>query len=233
MRLDKFIGNNTELSRTQIHIAIKQGLISINDQPVNKTNAQINDGDKVICNGQLIEERKLRYLMLHKPAGYVSANSDSEHPTLLDLIDLPFKHELQIAGRLDLDTTGLVLLTDDGQWNHKITSPKHMHTKSYLVTTANVMTENLIATFAEGILLKGETKNTLPAELMILDAHSARLSICEGKYHQVKRMFAAVGNHVTALHRERIGSINLDENLQPGQYRALTAEEIASLEKQL
>ncbi|GGY71116.1 pseudouridine synthase [Cellvibrio zantedeschiae] len=231
MRLDKFIGNNSELSRTQIHIAIKQGLITVNDQLINKTNTQINTGDKVICNGEIIEERKLRYLMLHKPAGYVSANSDSEHPTLLDLIDLPFKHELQIAGRLDLDTTGLVLLTDDGQWNHKITSPKHMHTKSYLVTTVNAITKDLIVSFAEGLLLKGETKKTLPAELSILDSHQARLSICEGKYHQVKRMFAAVGNHVIALHRERIGAIHLDDNLQPGKFRSLTSDEIASFEK--
>lgn len=231
MRLDKFIGNNTELSRTQIHIAIKQGLISINDQTVSKTNAHINDGDKVIYAGKLIEERKLRYLMLHKPAGYVSANSDSEHPTVLDLIDLPFKHKLQIVGRLDVDTTGLILLTDDGQWNHKITSPKHMHTKSYLVTTANAIAETTKNIFAEGILLKGETKTTLPAELIILDAHHARLSICEGKYHQVKRMFAAVGNHVVALHRERIGHINLDADLLPGKFRVLTADEVISFEK--
>jgi 16S rRNA pseudouridine516 synthase len=231
MRLDKFIGNNTELSRTQIHIAIKQGLISINDQPVSKTNAHLNDGDKVIYDGQLIEERKPRYLMLHKPAGYVSANSDSEHPTVLDLIDLSFKHELQIVGRLDIDTTGLILLTDDGKWNHKITSPKHLHTKSYLATTTDVITETSQAIFAAGILLKGETKTTLPAELTILDSHHARLTICEGKYHQVKRMFAAIGNHVVTLHRERIGYITLDANLLPGQFRVLTADEIASFEK--
>lgn len=231
MRLDKFIGNNTELSRTQIHIAIKQGLIFINDNPVAKTNAQITAGDKVVLNGQLIEERKARYLMLHKPAGYVSANSDSEHPTVLDLIELPFKQELQIVGRLDLDTTGLILLTDDGQWNHKITSPKHSHTKRYLVTTTNIIDESAQALFAEGILLKGETKPTLPAELTLLSAHQARLSICEGKYHQVKRMFAAIGNHVVNLHRERIGAIGLDENLPLGKYRPLTCDEIASFEK--
>lgn len=231
MRLDKFIGNNTELSRTQIHIAIKQGLIFINDHPVSKTNTQISDGDKVIYDGQLIEERKLRYLMLHKPAGCVSANSDSEHPTVLDLIDLPFKHELQIVGRLDVDTTGLILLTDNGQWNHKITSPKHLHSKSYLVTTADAIAETTKNIFAEGILLKGETKTTLPAELTILDSHRARLTICEGKYHQVKRMFAAVGNHVVALHRERIGDITLDADLLPGKFRELTANEITSFEK--
>lgn len=230
MRLDKFIGNNTDLSRTQIHIAIKQGLISINDTLISKTNAHINDGDKVIFDGRVIEARKIRHLMLHKPAGYVSANSDSEHPTVLDLIDLPFKHELQIVGRLDVDTTGLILLTDDGQWNHKITSPKHQHSKCYLVTTADVISESTKTIFAEGVLLKGETKATLPAKLDILNSHQARLSIYEGKYHQVKRMFAAIGNHVAALHRERIGNILLDENLPAGQFRALNADEIASFE---
>ena len=231
MRLDKFIGNNTELSRTQIHIAIKQGLVFINDNPVAKTNAQIKDGDKVVYDGKLIEERKTRYLLLHKPAGYVSANSDSEHPTVLDLIDLPFKQELQIVGRLDLDTTGLILLTDDGQWNHKITSPKHLHTKSYLVTTADAINESAKTFFAEGVLLNGETKPTLAAELTILSSHQARLSICEGKYHQVKRMFAAIGNHVVSLHRERIGDICLDADLPPGKFRPLTSDEIASFEK--
>jgi 16S rRNA pseudouridine516 synthase len=231
MRLDKFIGNNTELSRTQIHIAIKQNLIFINDNPVTKTNAQMKDGDRVVFNGNLIEERKPRYLMLHKPAGYVSANSDSEHPTVLDLIDLPFKQELQIVGRLDLDTTGLILLTDDGQWNHKITSPKRLHTKSYLVATSDTIDASAKALFAAGILLKGETKPTLAAELTILSSHQARLSICEGKYHQVKRMFAAIGNHVVSLHRERIGAIFLDEDLPLGKFRPLTNDEIANFEE--
>lgn len=228
MRLDKFIGNNTQLSRTQIHNAIKQDLIFVNDQLVSKTNAQIKDGDKVTLNGKPIEARAPQYLMLHKPSGYVSATTDSEHPTVLDLIDNPFKHELQIVGRLDIDTTGLILLTDDGQWNHKVTSPKYSHTKSYLVTTANNIEENTKAIFADGILLKGETKKTLPADLEILNSHIARLIICEGKYHQVKRMFAAIGNHVVALHRERVGGVSLGADLAPGQYRALTADEIAS-----
>ena len=227
MRLDKFIGNNTQLSRTQIHAAIKQGVVYVNDILVTKTNTQIKDTDKVMVDDQVIEPRKPRYLMLHKPAGYVCANTDSEHPTVLDLVDAPFKHELQIAGRLDVDTTGLVLLTDDGQWNHKITSPKHMHTKNYLVTTANPIEDSYIKIFADGVILKGETKLTLPAELKVLDKHHAELSICEGKYHQVKRMFAAVGNHVIALHRNRIGSVYLGD-LPAGQFRYLTTQEVES-----
>jgi 16S rRNA pseudouridine516 synthase len=230
MRLDKFIGNNTQLSRTQIHAAIKQGLVYVNDLLVTKNNAQIKGTDKVVVDDQAIEQRKPRYIMLHKPSGYVCANSDSEHPTVLDLLDLPFKHELQIAGRLDLDTTGLVLLTDDGQWNHKITSPKHMHTKSYFITAANPIDSSYINIFANGVVLNGETKPTLPAALSILSSHRAELSICEGKYHQVKRMFAAVGNHVIALHRNRIGSIQLGD-LTEGQFRHLSNQEVESFNK--
>lgn len=230
MRLDKFIGNNTNLSRTQIHIAIKQGLIAVNDIVIHKTNAQIQTGDSIFFKGEAITERKPRYLMLHKPAGYVSANSDSEHPTVLDLIDLPFKHDLHVAGRLDIDTTGLVLLTDDGQWNHKVTSPKHHHTKTYLITTADPIDKMAISLFAEGILLHGESKKTLPALLDIIDSHCARLSICEGKYHQVKRMFAALGNRVASLHRERIGAITLTADLPEGKFRQLTRDEINSVE---
>ena len=170
----------------------------------------------------------MRYLMLHKPIGYVCANTDSEHPTVLDLIDLPRKHSLQVAGRLDLDTTGLVLLTDDDKWNHLVTAPKHAFTKRYFVTTADPITDETAAIFIKGILLHGEKKPTLPAQLILINSHQARLDIHEGKYHQVKRMFAAVGNHVVSLHREKVGAIELDANLKPGEYRELTFAEISS-----
>ena len=230
MRIDKFIGNNSELSRSQIHGAIKQGLVKRNGLPVTKANELVAQNDQISFDGNIIVEKRVRYLMLHKPSGYVCANTDSEHPTVLDLIDLPFKSSLQIVGRLDIDTTGLVLLTDDGNWNHKITSPRHSHSKTYLVTTADDIDASAVAMFAEGILLKGETKATRPAQLIITGTHSAELKLCEGKYHQVKRMFAALGNRVVGLHRSRIGNITLDEKLAPGTYRALTADEINSLE---
>lgn len=230
MRLDKFVGNNTALSRTQIHTAIKRGLISVNGVVVDKTNTKIADTDAITLNGEKVEARKTRYLMLHKPRGYVSANTDSEHPTVLDLINVPFKHELQIVGRLDIDTTGLVLLSDDGQWNHRITSPKKDHPKCYLVTTADEISPDAKQRFTQGILLHNETKPTRPAELTLFNSHTAQLTICEGKYHQVKRMFAALGNRVVALHRQRIGNICLDTDLLEGQYRELTTAEIESVE---
>jgi len=228
MRIDKFIGNNTDLSRTLIHVAFKKGCVKCNGELVSKTNASMNSNDVIELNGCVIQPISTRYLMLHKPAGYVCANTDSDHPTVLDLIDLPRKHSLQVAGRLDLDTTGLVLLTDDGQWNHIITSPRRACTKLYQVTTAEPITNDTAAIFAAGVLLHGEEKPTLPASLTLISPHQAKLEIQEGKYHQVKRMFAAVGNKVLKLHREKIGSLRLDAELKPGEHRALTPAEIAS-----
>ncbi|HWV13913.1 MAG TPA: pseudouridine synthase [Cellvibrio sp.] len=228
MRIDKFIGNNTDLSRTQIHAAMKRGEVKCNGERVSKTNASMQPDDIIELDNTVIKPLNIRYLMLHKPAGYVCANSDSEHPTVLDLLDLPHKHNLQIAGRLDLDTTGLVLLTDDGQWNHRVTAPRKACTKRYRLITADPIGEDIAAAFAAGVLLHGEQKPTLPALLRLTGSHQALLEIQEGKYHQVKRMFAAVGNRVISLHRESIGSIELDSELEPGKYRPLTPSEIAS-----
>lgn len=227
MRIDKFIGNNSSLSRTLIHVAIKRGLVTRNGEPINKTNADMDSIDVITLNGEIVTATQTRYIMLHKPEGYVCANTDSEHPTVLDLINLQRKESLQIAGRLDLNTTGLVLLTDDGQWNHFLTSPKKACFKSYFVTTSDPISATTAAAFTEGVLLHGETKLTLPANLTLINSHQARLEIQEGKYHQVKRMFAAAGNNVVALHRERIGNIFLDAQLAPGEYRNLTDDEIS------
>lgn len=225
MRLDKFLSNNTPYSRSQIHKLIRLGDVSVNGNNWVKPDQKIIDSDEIYLDNQLITARALRYLMLNKPAGYVSAKHDSEHPTVLDLLDENHLDELQIVGRLDKDTTGLLLLTDDGHWNHRITAPVSHCKKTYRVELANIISENAVAVFQVGILLDGEKKPTAPAELQIIDDKQARLTISEGKYHQVKRMFAAIGNHVVALHREKIGSLLLDEQLQPGEYRALTDQE--------
>jgi 16S rRNA pseudouridine516 synthase len=139
--------------------------------------------------------------------------------------------ELHFAGRLDVDTTGLVLLTDDGKWSHRITSPKHKCDKTYYVWLADPVGEDYAERFKQGIELRNEREATLPAKLDVITEHEVRLTIREGKYHQVKRMFAALGNKVEALHRERIGDIVLDEELEPGEYRYLTEQEINSVYK--
>jgi 16S rRNA pseudouridine516 synthase len=229
MRLDKFLSQNSDSSRSLIQQAIKAGRVSVNDVVAKKGDQKLVGDEIVSLDGNIVEPFKTRYLMLHKPLGYVCANSDSDYPTVVDLIRMPRWQELQIVGRLDIDTTGLVLLTDDGQWNHRITSPRHECDKIYRVTTANPISDETAALFAAGVQLHGEKAPTRPAQLEFISSHEARLKIHEGKYHQIKRMFAAAGNLVVALHRESIGSIQLDPALAPGEYRALTADEIKSV----
>jgi 16S rRNA pseudouridine516 synthase len=229
MRLDKFLSQNSDSSRSLIQQAIKAGRVSVNDVIAKKGDQKLLGDEIVTFDGKQVEAFQTRYLMLYKPLGYVCANSDSDYPVVVDLIRLPRWQELQIVGRLDIDTTGLVLLTDDGQWNHRITSPRHECDKVYRVTTANPISDETAALFATGVQLHGEKAPTRPAQLELISSHEARLKIHEGKYHQVKRMFAAAGNLVVALHRESIGSIQLDPALAPGEYRALTADEIKSV----
>ena len=229
MRLDKFLSQNSDSSRSLIQQAIKAGRVSVNDVVAKKGDQKLVGKEIVRLDGNIVEPFKTRYLMLHKPLGYVCANSDSDYPTVVDLIRMPRWQELQIVGRLDIDTTGLVLLTDDGQWNHRITSPRHECDKIYRVTTANPISDETAALFAAGVQLHGEKAPTRPAQLEFISSHEARLKIHEGKYHQIKRMFAAAGNLVVALHRESIGNIQLDPALAPGEYRALTADEIKSV----
>jgi len=139
---------------------------------------------------------------------------------------LPRMDTLHIAGRLDIDTTGLVLITDDGQWSHRITSPKHQHEKTYLIDLDTPITENQIRILTEGVQLKDEKKRSLPAKIEVITELQIKMTITEGKYHQVKRMMAAVGNHVVKLHRQQIGNIELDADLKPGEWRKLTEGEI-------
>ncbi|WHI52911.1 16S rRNA pseudouridine(516) synthase RsuA [Microbulbifer sp. MLAF003] len=230
IRLDKAVSQVTDLSRSDVKRAAKAERISVNGEIVTDPAAKVQAGDALYLDGEPLHEPGPRYIMLNKPLGYVSATKDGEHPTVLDLIDEPNKSKLHIAGRLDIDTTGLVLLTDDGQWSHKVTSPNHHCDKTYYAMLAERIEEDAVAKFAKGIWLNNEKKRTKPAKLEILYANEVRLTIGEGRYHQVKRMFAALGNRVLELHRERIGDISLDEELQEGDYRLLTPEEIASVQ---
>ena len=161
----------------------------------------------------------------------VSATKDSKHPTVIGLIDHPQKEQLHIAGRLDLNTTGVVLLSNDGAWTRKISLPETKLAKTYEVTVAKPLNDEYVRVFREGIYFGYEGITTQPAQLEILTDFTAKLSLTEGKYHQVKRMFAALGNKVEALHRERIGEIEMDESLELGEYRYLTQEEVDSIWK--
>lgn len=233
MRLDKYIAHTTGLSRKDAQIAIKKGRVRV-EQTVT-TSAKFVVAEHVITSagvtldGEPLALKGHSYIMLHKPAGYVCATTDAEHPTVLDLLPpAPANQTLQIAGRLDIDTTGLVLITSDGQWNHAVTSPNKQLGKRYRVTLAEAISADAEHSFAQGLLLNSETKATKPATLERLCDTECLLTISEGKYHQVKRMFAALGNRVIKLHREQVGAISLDPALAPGDHRPLTPSEINS-----
>ncbi|MGN4976881.1 16S rRNA pseudouridine(516) synthase RsuA [Aeromonas sp. 95A] len=228
MRLDKFLCDCSDLTRSLAGKLIRQGEVMVDGIVVKQPAFHINEQSQIEFDGVLLTlEQRNRYFMLHKPEGYVCSNEDPDHPTVFFLMDEPAMGKLHVVGRLDLDTTGLVLVTDDGQWSHRITSPRHECAKTYHVWLAEPVSPDAIALFAEGVYLRNETDKTRPAQLEILDECEARLTIHEGKYHQVKRMFASIGNKVVGLHRERVGGLTLDEDLAPGEYRELTAEEIA------
>ncbi|MFW1677232.1 16S rRNA pseudouridine(516) synthase RsuA [Pontibacter sp. JAM-7] len=227
MRLDKYLSHATGLSRKEVQRLLKTEVVSVNDKIIRSGAFKVKpELDDICFEDQNIEAPTTRYLMLHKPEGFVCANDDPTHPTVLSLIDLPRADELIICGRLDIDTTGLVLLTSDGQWAHRITSPKHKTGKCYEVTTADPISEGAERKFAQGMMLHNDKQRTQPAQLTLLDEHHAEVVLTEGRYHQVKRMFAALGNRVTALHRRSIGNITLDPELAPGEYRVLSTAEL-------
>lgn len=229
MRLDKYVASVSELSRNDAKKAIRGGRVTVEGQKQRDPKYPVEISAAIILNGSALCSPGKRYIMLNKPEGYVSATKDKQHLTVMDLLEEENCAQLHIAGRLDLDTTGLVLITDDGQWSHRVTSPQRDCKKTYLVETADPISDESILCFEQGIHLADEKRPTLPAHIEIIDEHTARLIISEGRYHQVKRMFGAMGNKVDCLHRERIGDIYLDSSLQPGEYRHLTPVEIESI----
>ncbi|MGL9723370.1 16S rRNA pseudouridine(516) synthase RsuA [Sodalis sp. (in: enterobacteria)] len=230
MRLDKFLSQQLGISRALVARELRAKRVTVDDEVIRQGAFQLLPEHQVRFDGNVLQQiLTARYFMLHKPQGYVCSTDDPDHPTLLYFIDEPVPDKLHAAGRLDIDTTGLVLLTDDGQWSHRLTSPRHHCEKDYLVTLEQPLAAETAEHFAAGIMLRGEKLPTRPARLEALSPQRVRLTLSEGRYHQVKRMFAALGNRVIALHRERIGAIVLDAHLQSGEYRALTTDEVASV----
>ena len=228
MRLDKFVAHATPHSRSEVRQLLRAGRLQVNGEPVRDAGLILSNTDLVTLDGIPLALRGPRYFMLNKPEGVISATEDSTHRTVLDLLHGEDRRDLHIAGRLDIDTTGLVLITDDGQWSHRLKAPGR-HEKRYRVVTARPIPDDAADRFAAGLLLRGEEDDpTLPARLQRLSDCEALVWLQEGRYHQVKRMFAAIGNHVEHLHREAVAGIELDPALAPGEWRALNASEIAS-----
>ena len=231
MRLDKFISKATELSRKDCKKILHAGEVTVNGEVVKDSSLHIDEvGDDIEWAGEpLSVAMGNRYLLLYKPEGFECTLKPKEWPIVTDLIDVPQLGSLRIAGRLDVDTTGALLLSDDGGFLHRVTSPKHHVAKVYELTLAEPMTEAqqafAIKELAKGIMLEDEYDKTKPAELSFSDATHAKLVLTEGKYHQVKRMMGYFGNKVIELHRASSGNITL-EGLEKGESRFLTAEEI-------
>lgn len=232
MRLDKLLGSQTDLSRKEARQVIKDGLVSVGDVVIRDPGFSVDpNAQSVTVAGTPLEFKEHLYLMLNKPEGYISATEDRTQKTVLDLVppDL-YRDGLFPAGRLDADTTGFVLLTDDGAFAHDILSPKHHVQKTYIATLAEPVTEDCLRQVRGGIELKYGTV-CLPADVRALSEFEAELKLVEGKYHQVKRMFAAAGNKVVALRRTAMGDVPLDPSLAPGECRELRKEELDALRK--
>jgi len=229
-RLDKLITDTGLCSRSQARDRIRSGAVAVDGVVVRDASAKFDSGAvSVTVDGQSIGESGHIYVMLHKPAGLLSASRDRNKPTVLDLMPADWRRRgLFCVGRLDKDTTGLLLLTDDGDFAHRVISPKSRIPKIYVADVEGFPTEADVAAFREGITLK-DGLECLPAELTILGQGRVEVMVFEGKYHQVKRMLASRLLPVTALHRRRIGNLDLDEALAPGEFRLLERGELALL----
>lgn len=237
MRLDRILTEMGAGSRQEVKKLIRKGQVSVNGEIIKKPEAKVEEKTaRIRCLGISYRYELYVYYMLHKPAGVVSATEDSKERTVLELLENPARKDLFPVGRLDKDTEGLLLLTNDGELAHRLLSPKKHVDKTYEAVISGIVTEEDAATFAQGVDI-GDDTLTLPAVLEILktdpEQNSSEISITiqEGRYHQIKRMFEAVGKHVVYLKRIRMGTLNLDPALPKGASRRLTEEEIDALKQ--
>ena len=229
-RLDKIISATGKKSRREVKILVKQGRILVDGVPAATAEMKVDPAvSEILLDGEDIGYQRFTYIMLHKPAGVLSAVEDKRQKTVLDLLPEELqKRGLSPVGRLDKDTEGLLLLTNDGDLTHHLLSPKHHVDKVYYAKVEGMLEQADCAAFASGMTL-GDGLECMPAGLEILSSNEALVTLQEGKFHQVKRMLAARGKPVVYLKRLSMGSLRLDESLQPGCFRHLTEEEVRSL----
>jgi len=245
-RLDKFISTRLGINRRDVRALLARGRVVVDGEVATEIHQVVDQFSHVRFDDQLLQAHQPSYIMLHKPAGVVSATKDDKHRTVIDLLDggrvladtnadrqTYDKHSLHIVGRLDFNTTGLVLLTNDGRWSSGLTEPVKKVSKRYRVTlekaVPTVRQAEYKATFSAGIYFAFEDLTTRPAEIEFVDERTAQVCIVEGRYHQIKRMFGYLNNKVVGLHRHSIGRLQLDDALAAGESRALTSAEVASI----
>lgn len=232
IRLDKFVSDCGVATRREIKQMVKAGRISVNGEVAKTPDIKLDPETSVVTlDGNILKYEKFHYYMLNKPAGVLSATDDGKQKTVIDLLSSEMqKMGLFPVGRLDKDTTGLLIITDDGDFAHRVISPKSEIVKVYNACTESPVNDADVRAFKDGITLADGTK-CLPAELRLLDDGSCLVMVMEGKYHQVKRMLASRGKPVTALKRLKIGELELDESLKPGEFRALSQNELCRVMK--
>ena len=234
MRLDKYLSDMGAGTRSELKKDIRKGCVSVDGKIVKDPGCSVSPSSRVTYKGAAIGYDEYEYYMLNKPAGVISASEDDNEPTVVDLITELKRRDLFPVGRLDRDTEGLLLITNDGALAHRLLSPKHHVDKVYFAKVSGVLDESDAELFAQGLVLS-DGLECLPADLRILSvsdeeySSEVEITIREGKFHQVKRMFASVGAEVIYLKRLSMGPLSLDPDLAPGEYRRLTSGEMASL----
>lgn len=230
IRLDKYLTMTTGLSRSDAKKVLSKGKVTVNDVVVKKGDIKISEDDKVVCDGTVCVYKQNLYYMLNKPQGVISATEDSSHKTVVELFPEEIRKRLFPVGRLDIDTEGLLILTDDGGLTHRLTSPNHDVDKVYYAEVRGIVKPEHVEVFRNGIGFKDFTAKPAVLEIVSVDVErnisKIRVTVSEGKFHQVKRMVAFIGCEVTYLKREKIGGLVLDSTLETGEYRELTDEEL-------
>lgn len=235
MRLDKFLADLQIGTRSQVKEFIKKGLVTVNSETITKADFKINElADYITCKGIVLTYQKYRYFLLHKPAGVVTATKDNHEQTVMDLLPKELSKDFFPVGRLDKDTEGFLLITNDGELSHRLLSPKKHVSKTYYVECHGSLTEAKLRQLEQGVDI-GDDKPTLPAAVEVIhhneDSYVIHLTITEGRFHQVKRMIHAVDGEVTYLKRLSMGGLSLEESLAKGSYRELSLEEVEILKE--
>lgn len=232
-RLDRFISQHTNVNRRDVRMMLAQGRLVVDGHIAVDIHHSVDEFSHVVLDGEVLQNKIPVYLMLNKPTGVVSATKDAKHLTVIDVLkktlneaDMPALdiENLHLVGRLDFNSSGLVLLTNDGRWSRRLALPEEKIAKLYRVTLANKITADCIQAFADGMYFPYENITTRPAKLEILSSHIAMVTLVEGRYHQIKRMFGRFQNPVLELHRVAVGGLTLDLNV--GEWRRLTNTEV-------
>ncbi len=225
-RLDRFISERCQINRKKVRLLLAQKRVSVDGIIATDISQAIDKFSVIMVDNKIIQQNKPLYIMLHKPVGVVCATTDEKHKTVIDLLGelltAEEKASLHIVGRLDLNTSGLVLLTNDSRWSEQLTSPKSKVPKHYLVTLQNPLSNEYIQAFSNGMYFSYENITTKSVTLNILSQHQAEVTLTEGRYHQIKRMFGRFNNPVIALHRTSIGCYVLDEHLKTGKSKVIS-----------